>query len=128
MIPDNLITDARAKIIWGEDPLSVRCFLTANGIPVAEAEAKVREFVIERNAEIRKIGTRNLAFGGGLIFLGATVFYLVFAHAAHISNGSAKGCGAAALMVLIGIWKLTDGIFRVTRPKSEHGSIPDIDE
>jgi hypothetical protein len=33
MDTEKLITEARAKIIWGEDAESVRDFLTSNGMP-----------------------------------------------------------------------------------------------
>ncbi len=129
MIPDNLLTDARAKIIWGDDPASVHCFLTQNGLSAAEADDKIREFMLDRNAEIRKIGIRNIILGGGVICIAGYVFYSVFGTTDRgVHNNAGKACGGAALMVLYGIWKLVDGICRLVRPKSEHGSIPDISD
>ncbi len=57
MNPNELIVEARARIIWGEESPSVRCFLTSNGMSAADAQ--LAAFNRERNAEIRKLGFRN---------------------------------------------------------------------
>jgi len=50
MNPDDLIVEARARIIWGDEPLSVRYYLTSNGMSAADADAQIKQFTLERNA------------------------------------------------------------------------------
>ena len=79
MNPGDLIVEARAKIIWGEASSSVRYFLTSNGMSAADADAKIREFTLERNAEIRKLGIKNVLIGVALIGVAGIFFYSMFA-------------------------------------------------
>jgi hypothetical protein len=49
MNPDKFISEARARIIWGEPSASVREFLVSNGVSGWVADAKLKEFELERN-------------------------------------------------------------------------------
>jgi hypothetical protein len=126
MKPDILFSEARARIIWGEPSLSVRDFLTSNGILATDADAKIEEFYAERNAELRRTGIRNIVFGAALALGAGIASYLCLR--LGFSSGVAK-CAAVCLVgVLYGIWKLCKGIMYLFRPQSEHKSIPDIIE
>jgi hypothetical protein len=46
MSPDKIISEARARIIWGESSSSVRYFLISNGISDSIADARLKEFAI----------------------------------------------------------------------------------
>jgi hypothetical protein len=134
MKPAALISEARARIVWGEPPSSVRDFLTAHGISDIDADAKLNELIAERNSEIRKIGIKNTIIGAALT-LGACVFlYLSFKHVdvAKMSSGSARGFVTIALVIAIGgfygIWKLIDGISCIVRPQSEEKAISEVSE
>lgn len=130
MNPNELMVEARARIIWGEESSSVRYFLTSNGMSAADADAQLAMFTRERNAEIRKLGFRNVLIGVALIGVGGILLYVVFAtpqsHTAVTRRGRVSG--ALVVAVLYGLWKLINGIIYLVRPKSEHGSIPDISE
>jgi len=130
MNTDDLIVEARARIIWGDEPGSVRYFLTSNGMAAAEADAKIKELALERNAEIRKLGTRDVLIGVVLIGAAGISLYWLFAgsHIPSLTVRSAKGYGVLVLVAIYGLWRLVNGIIRLVRPKSEHGSIPDISE
>jgi len=52
---DKFISEARARIIWGEPSLTVRDFLISNGVSDLVADAKVEEFMLERNRELRSL-------------------------------------------------------------------------
>ncbi|MGD0814732.1 MAG: hypothetical protein ABSA83_14090 [Verrucomicrobiota bacterium] len=52
MMTEDLMTEARAKIIWGEPASDVRGFLLARGISETEANATIKELTQERNWEI----------------------------------------------------------------------------
>ena len=130
MNTDELIVEARARIIWGDEPASVRYFLTTNGMSAADADAKIKEFNAERNREIRRLAIRDILIGVALIGGAGIFFWLLFASKRIPSTSvrSAKGYGVLALAGLYGLWKLVNGIINLVRPKSEHGSIPDLSE
>ena len=130
MTTDDLIVEARARIIWGDEPSSVRSFLTSNGMAAAEADAKIKELMLERNAEVRKLGIRDVLIGVALLAPAIIFFCLLFArsHIPSVTVRSGKGYGVLALVALYGLWRLINGVIRLARPKSEHGSIPDISE
>ena len=130
MNPDDLMVEARARIIWGDEPLSVRYYLTSNGMSAADADAQIKQFTLERNAEIRKLGIKNVLIGVALIGAAGIFFYPLYAssHIPSVSVRSGKGYGVLFGAALYGLWKLVKGIIYLVRPKSEHGSIPDISE
>jgi len=127
---DELIVEARAKIIWGEEPLSVRAYLTSNGMSAADADAKIAELTHERNAEIRGLGIRNILIGAVILVVGGLLLYWTHATAntpmGRVRTG--KGTVGLVIVMLFGLWKLVNGIISLVRPKSEHRSIPDITE
>ena len=124
---DNIMTDARARIIWGESPKSVRDFLVANGVSVDAAETKVLEFKLERNRELRRIGLRNVLIGAGLSIAASIALYLSF-QVVSASSGTVRALAVVLLGGLYGFWKLIKGIVYLLRPQSEHKSIPDIEQ
>ena len=132
MTADQAITEARARIIWGEASSSVRGFLVSNGIPDAAADTKIREFIAERSAEIRRLGIRSIFIGVTLVVAsGCLVAYWVAAYGASILIGWQFTRAAFTILVLIGlygVWKLLRGVIYLVTPQSEHKSIPDIEE
>ena len=130
MNTDDLIVEARARIIWGDEPSSVRYLLTSNGMSATDADAKLRDIILERNAEIRKLGVRDVLIGVALIGGAGIFFYLLFrsSHMPTVSVRAGKGYGALVLLAFYGLWRLINGIIRLVRPKSEHKSIPNISE
>jgi hypothetical protein len=127
---DKLILEARAKIIWGESSSSVRAYLIANGISETDADAAIKVFNQERNAEIRRRGIKNILIGLPPVVASGVLLHLIYRSP---SNGSFK-IGAGKLVGLLclagfyGLWKLVNGIFNLFRPQSEEGSISDITE
>jgi hypothetical protein len=134
MESDKVITDARARIIWGESSSSVRTFFLSNGISEAVADARIHEFILERNREIRSVGMRSVLIGvllagsaGGGLFI--WIFYLVSPSVVGMS-----GRGVISLSVVLGtiasygLWRLVTGIVYLFRPQSEHKSIADINQ
>ena len=121
------MADARARIIWGESPPSVRDFLVSNGVSVDAADSKVLEFELERNRELRRIGLRNVLIGGVLAAAASIALYLWFP-VASASSGIVRALAVVLLAGLYGVWKLIKGIVYLPRPQSEHKSIPDIEQ
>jgi hypothetical protein len=125
MSADKIIAEARARVIWGEPSLTVRDFLISNGVSVAVAEAKLKEFQSERTRELRRIGFRNVLIGSILTGAAGVTLYLSFA-IANASSGIIKALAVVLLAGIYGLWKLVKGVVYLVRPQSEHGSIPDI--
>ncbi len=132
MQPEELFTQARARIIWGESSTAVRAFLMSNGIPVSEADSKLDEFVAERNAEVRQLGIRRICLGS-LIVIGAASFFLVIPERAELEAMNPVARRALVTLAvaigfggIYGLYKLTEGIVYVVCPKSERSSIPNI--
>ena len=132
MKPADLISEARAKIIWGEPSSSVRNFLTVNGISDADADAAIKQFDAERNSEIRRIGIKNTFIGAALTIGAGIFFYWSFKNVDidQMNSRSARGFVTMALVITIGgfygLWKLMDGITYLVRPQSEAKSLSEI--
>ncbi|HZI32633.1 MAG TPA: hypothetical protein VFF11_09835 [Candidatus Binatia bacterium] len=135
MDTNEIFVEARARIIWGDSPASVRDYVIANGIPAPEAEARIKEFNTERDVEIRKMGIRRVLIGAGLLLMAGIVLYAVISSydkgssVGHISSrGDGTAFGMALLAAFYGFWKLLNGICDLVRPKSEEGSVSDMED
>ena len=130
MDTEKLITEARAKIIWGESAESVRDYLTSNGLPDPEADEQIKAFNLERNREIRKMGIKNTLIVVVLTGVsGFLIYYLLTrSEMPHLSTRAGKGLGILMLGAGYGLWKLVNGIIYLVRPQSEHQSISDLEE
>jgi hypothetical protein len=115
MSADKIISEARARVIWGEPSLTVRDFLISNGVPAVVAEAKLEEFQFERSREFRKIGFRNVLIGGILTGTAGVTLYLAFA-IANASAGIIKALAVVLLAGIYGLWELVKGVVYLVRP------------
>jgi uncharacterized protein YjeT (DUF2065 family) len=127
---DQLISEARAKIIWGEPASDVRGYLVSNGMPEAEVDTVIKEFSRERNAEIRRIGTKNVVIGAVLVGVSGILIYLIYINSSDrvVRVGTGKVIGVLACAGLYGLWKLVNGIIYLVRPQSEDKSITDLSD
>jgi len=122
---DKIISEARARVIWGEPALTVREFLISNGVSAEVAQARLKEFEIERNQELRRMGLRNVLVGGLLSGSAGLTLYFAFAMASATS-GIIKALAVVLLAGLYGLWKLVKGVAYLVGPQAEHRSIPDL--
>ncbi len=130
MYKEQLISEARAKIIWGEAAESVRDFLTSSGMPGPEADEQIKAFNQERYQEIRKMGVKNTLIGAVLTAVSGSLIYLLLAtpEGHQWSTSSGKALGVLMLGAGYGFWKLTKGITYLVRPQSEQKSITDLSD
>ncbi len=105
----------------------VRGFLISNGISGELADAKLREFKLERSRELRRIGVWNVLIGSVLTGSAAVVLGLgLFVFSA--TSGAIRALAIVFLAGVYGFRKLVKGIVYLCRPQSEHRSIPDIEQ
>ena len=129
MKPEERIIEARAKIFWGESSSSVRDFLVSNGISAIDADAKIEEFIRERNSEIKKRGTKSSIVGLAILGGGSITLYPLFRYFDALTHVNRP----IFILVFVagglyGMWKLVRGIRYLIRPQSERRSITDISE
>lgn len=135
MHADKILSEARAKIIWGEPPSSVRSFLVSNGVSETVADSRIKECILERNREIKTIGIRSILIGGLIAGTAGGVLYWICTWIFPLGSARVYGAGGSTViavavllgaLVLYGLWKLAKGIIYIVRPQSEHKAIPDI--
>jgi hypothetical protein len=129
MKAEQVIIEARAKIIWGEPSSSVRDFLISNGISAVEADAKIKDFNVERNAEIRRLGIKNTVIGAAILGGGTITLYPCFKYFDSLTHINRPiFIGVFVVGGLYGMWKLVRGISYLLRPQSEERSITQISQ
>lgn len=122
----SLVVQARARIIWGDEPETVKHWLLENGVAHDTALLIVEKSMEERRREMRRIGLRNLIRGGAFCLVGlATIGFALRSDGptgAVLNRVGAAGVGA----FLYGLWRVSEGLFRLFFGGSSRESIPDI--
>ena len=107
MNADKFISEARARIIWGEPSPNVRDFLITNGVSDLVVDAKLKEFELERNRELRGIGLRNVMIGIVLAGAAGITLYLTL----PIASAASGIIKALAVVLLAGLYGLESETF-----------------
>ncbi len=128
---EQLVVEARAKIIWGEPAASVRHFLITNGFSEAEAEAEISRHQRERYGSIRRQGIAAIIVGLPLLVIGVVLAqHVVHCDTTAIGAPSTRALQGELAIALIaggyGLWKLVNGIFALVKPSSEDRSITEL--
>jgi len=113
------LTEASAKISWGDAPQEVAKFLMLHGFSAADANAEAQKLYLERVAAIRGRGVIKLFAGIGCMLVP------VIALATMLYSGVIY-IKALAITIMVGLWGLwltIKGIFMLAAPKSESGDI-----
>jgi hypothetical protein len=121
MKPDTLIWEARARIIWGESPSTVRHFLISNSISEAIADEKIGEFIFEKNADLKKDAIKEIL--SGAILLGASggvLLWIIFAGGLEHTYSFARVAGILVFIVLYGVWKLINGFISLVQKQFKY--------
>ena len=119
---ESLKTEARCKILWGEDPGGVRQWLVESGLGEMDTETVVREALSERSAEVRKEGGKSLALGIliALAGLGPILAILLSGHT------PVKLFGLLTLALLFGLYKVVRGLELLLRGAKVSKSVTDL--
>lgn len=122
-IPEPVIVEARAEIIWGKSREKVLALLQQKGIGDKDALALIDELMAERAAIIRDEGRKKI--GWGIAFVAAPVTY----YFVGLLMGFWFMKLLAALIVLgvYGVGKITTGVGMVTRPGRVRGDLANSD-
>ncbi|HVU27909.1 MAG TPA: J domain-containing protein [Verrucomicrobiae bacterium] len=123
MKPDKLIWEARARIIWGESPSSVRNFLISNGISEMDADAKIGEFIFEKNAELKNDAVKEI-FSGTILLIasGGVLLWIIFAGGLEHTYFFARIASILVFIGLYGVWKLINGLISLVQAQFKYQS------
>jgi hypothetical protein len=120
--PSRAAGEARAKIMWGDDPAEITKYLMAQGFSAEEAKATMAPMLADRAAMVRKAGVSRMFVGTGMMLLPVvtTVLCLMIGYIP---------IKLLAITVAIGIWggwKFLSGLIMFLSPKSEKGDVADM--
>jgi hypothetical protein len=118
-IPEPIVIDARAKIIWGESPEKVLTFLQSKGVGDKEAFGLIEELQKERAASIRADGIKK-TWVGVLFVLAPVAYYFA---SMYIGYWSLKFFAALIVLGAVGLAKITNGLSMVLRPRAVTGDL-----
>ena len=122
-----VLSEARARIIWGEETISVRAYLISQGIEPETIALKIAQFLAERNCAIRKTAIKKIAIGGLLIgFAVIVLLYSVTNPRFSWTGRSIKGLACVCLGGCYGFYLLVNGIIYLVRPQCEKESISEM--
>jgi hypothetical protein len=113
--------EARAKVMWGDDPEDVKKFVLMQGFTRDEATAMLAEMLDDRAQTIRKNGVRKIFIGIGMMCV-PVVAFIVFT---MIHFFEIKIFGATLVIGLWGAWRVLSGTIMFLSPRSEKGDVAD---
>ena len=117
--PAQIETEARAKILWGDQPEDVIKHLIIKGVDPDQAAAVVHAMLKERSAAIRVKGIGKMCIGAALVAV-PIVTVIIFV---RIGAMSFTLLGIAGAIGLWGAWLILKGVFMLLAPKSEAGDV-----
>ena len=118
-IPEPIVVDARAKIVWGESPEKVLAFLQSKSVGDKDAFELIEELQKERAASIRADGIKKTWIG--VLFVLAPVAY--YFASMLIGYWSMKFFAALIVLGAVGLVKITNGLSMILRPRAITGDL-----
>jgi hypothetical protein len=118
-IPEPVVVEAQAKIVWGESSEKVLAYLQTKGVGDKQASALIEELMKERAASIREDGIKK-TWIGALFVLAPIAYYFV---SLLIGYWSLKFFSALIVLGAVGLAKITNGLSMVLRPRSIKGDL-----
>jgi hypothetical protein len=124
-----ILSEARARIIWGEHALSVRDYLISRGIERGAADLKIAQFLKERNSVIRKLAIKKILLGGLLLAVAVSfVLYCTLDPKFGWTSRTVRGVAVFCAVGFYGFCKLINGIIYLAGPQCEKESITELSE
>jgi hypothetical protein len=112
-------TEARAKIMWGDEQQEVIKYLLTQGYSGDEARTLVAQFFDERAKTIRQNGISKTFTGIGMILVP------IIAWTAFKASGiiPLKLFGITLAIGAWGVWRVVSGVIMFLSPRSESGDV-----
>jgi hypothetical protein len=114
--------EARAKIMWGDDPADVTKFLLTQGYSSDEAKAAIAPLLEDRARTVRKEGVHKIFTGLGMMSV-PVIAFIIFQ---SIGVLPLKLFGATLVVGVWGAWRVLSGIIMFMSPKSEKGDVANM--
>ncbi len=114
---EQALNEARAKMMWGDDPQQVLNFLLRNNYERDEASELVAVMRQERLANLRSDGIKKIGMGIGLVLV-PIVAYFFFASIGYLPL---KILAVTVMVGLYGAYQTVQGIFMLVAPKAVRG-------
>jgi protein-S-isoprenylcysteine O-methyltransferase Ste14 len=126
-----LIIEARAQIMWGELPDTVRQLLLAGGLSKFETDKVIEELLNERYKQIKNLNLKRLITH--LISLILCIVFICFLLLNQtiqdhytMRRGAAVVGTFATYILLWSAWKLIDALTQILRPDKASGTVGNI--
>ena len=119
MWKEQLQSEARAKIFWGESKENVAAYLQSQGLRDEEIRPLMDSILEERAASVRSSARKNILLGIGLILV-PIITYVVLLQSPIFPI---KVFAATVLVGLIGGWKLVQGILHLSNPNLQKSDL-----
>jgi len=110
MSPSDARTNARARIMWGDDESDVRRQLVEHGLSESEADSEIHRHLAERYGLIRKRAKKQTFIG--MAFATPAIIYLLF-----LFRRDGRSIGFVLIALGVGIVFLAKGLFDYIDPK-----------
>ena len=114
---DQAVVEARAKILWGDNPDEAIRFLMLRGFTTEEATEKIHAMIKERRRTIRGEGFKKIIIGSLLAFASSGALFGMW-KVGFISPFVGGGVGLACVG---GLWMLFNGLLKFLAPGSQGG-------
>jgi len=128
---ESLIIEARAQIMWGEQPDTVRQLLLAGGLSKFETETVIEKLLNERYKQIKNLNLKRfIAYSTSLILCIAFICFLLLNQTIQdhytMRRGAAVVGTFATYALLWSAWKLIDALTQILRPDKASGTVDNI--
>jgi hypothetical protein len=128
-IEDRLLTEATARVTWGDFPEDVAAHLVGQGVDAWQADKLVERLVAERSREVRRRSFIKLAAGIPMTLVAVGVLYWYFKERMSPLRNYGLGrllAGGALFMGLGGLAAIWRGVWGLAMPAAEE--LTDVEE
>jgi len=112
MWKEQLQSEARAKIFWGESKENVTAYLQSQGLRDEEIRPLMESILQERASSVKSTARKNILLGIGLILVPIITYFVLLQSPVF----PVKLFAVTVLVGLIGGWKLVQGIIHLSNP------------
>ena len=118
------MTEAKARIIWGEPYDHVSSWLQGFGLSAHECQTALQDALSERARTMRARGTRNCIIG--LLLGGIGTIGIVTITQESAIRGASRSVGVSIVALFVGIWCVCTGIDRLISGARAKGSLAEM--